>query len=55
MKLSEETWSVPEHKVSDVFVETLEESIDSLNVTEIEVSVETEETPSTGEIEATTG
>ena len=42
-------------EVSNVFVDTLEESIASLNVTEIEVSIETEETPSTGEIEATTG
>ena len=42
-------------EVSNVFVDTLEESIDSLNVTEIEVSIETEETPSTGEIEVTTG
>ena len=42
-------------EVSNVFVDTLEESIASLNVTEIEVSIETEETPSIGEIEVTTG
>ena len=42
-------------EVSNVFVDTLEESIASLNVTEIEVFIETEETPSTGEIDVTTG
>ena len=41
-------------EVSNVFVDTLEESIASLNVTEIEVSIETEETPSAGEIDVTT-
>ena len=55
VKLSEETWSDPEQVVSDVLVVTLEELISSENVTKIEVSVDTEETSSLGEIELITG
>ena len=39
LKLSDETWSVPEQVVSVVLVETLEELISSENVTEIEESL----------------
>ena len=53
-KLSEETWSDPEQVVSEVLVVTLEEFISSENETNTEVSVDTEETSSLGEIELTT-
>jgi len=54
VKLSEETWSVPEQVVSDVLVITLEELISSENVTEIEESMDVDRTPSLGDIELTT-
>jgi len=55
VKLSEETWSVPEQVVSDVLVITLEELISSENVTEIEESIDTDRTDSLGDIELITG
>jgi hypothetical protein len=54
LKLSDETWSVPEQVVSDVLVETLEELISSENVTEIEESIGIDRTSSLGDIELTT-
>jgi len=41
--------------VSEIFVEIVDEFISSENVTAIVVSVETDETPSEGEIEDTNG
>ena len=55
LKLSDDNWYVPEHDVLDVLVVTTEELISSENVTEVAVSVETEETPLLGEVEVTTG
>ena len=53
LKLSEETWKVSEQEVSDEFVVTVEEFISLENVTETEVSVETDASPSFGDIELT--
>ena len=54
LKLSEETWKVPEQEVSDEFVVTVEEFISLENVTEIEESMDTDWTSSLGDIELTT-
>ena len=55
LKLSEDTWRVPEQEVSDVFVVTLEELISLEKVTEIDVFMEIDETPSEGMREETIG
>ena len=55
LKLSDETWNVPEQDVFDEFVVTNVMSIDSENVTEIDVLVETEVSPLDGEVEETVG
>ena len=55
LKLSDETWNVPEQDVFDEFVVTNVVSIDSENVTEIDVLVETEVSPLDGEVKETVG
>ena len=54
VKLSEDTWRVPEQEVSDVFVVIVEEFISLENVTDSDVSVETDTSPSFGDIDLTT-
>ena len=53
LKLSDETWSVPEQVVPEVFVVTDEVSIVSEKVTEMVVLTETDVSESVGEVEAT--
>ena len=55
LKLSDETWNVPVQELFEVFVVIEEVSIDSENVTEIDVLVETEVSPLDGEVEETVG
>ena len=55
LKLSDETWNVPEHDVFDEFVVTEVVSIDSENVTVIEELTETEVSLSDGDVEETDG
>ena len=55
LKLSDETWIVPVQELFEVFVVIEEVSIDSENVTEIDVLVETEVSPLDGEVEETVG
>ena len=55
LKLSDETWIVPIQELFEVFVVIEEISIDSENVTEIDVLVETEVSPLDGEVEETVG
>ena len=55
LKLSDETWNVPEQDVFDEFVVTNVVSIDSENVTVIEELTETEVSLSDGDVEETDG
>ncbi len=55
LKLFDETWIVPLQELFEVFVVIEEVSIDSENVTEIDVLVETEVSPLDGEVEETVG
>ena len=55
LKLLEETWNDPEQDVFDEFVVIEEVSIDSENVTEIDVLVETEVSELVGEEDETVG
>ena len=55
LKLSEETWSDPEHVVLEVFIVTVVVSIASLKVTAIVELTETEVAESAGEDEETVG
>ena len=55
LKLSDETWNVPEQDVFDEFVVTNVVSIVSENVTVIEELTETEVSLSDGEVEETVG
>ena len=53
LKLSEDTWNVPEQEVSDVFVVTVDGSTGSESVIEILGVVETEDSESEGEVDET--
>ena len=53
LKLSDETWRVPEQEVPDVFVVTDEVFIVSEKVTEIVEIIDTEVSESAGEVETT--
>ena len=55
LKLSEDTWKVPEQEVSEVFVVTEVVSIVSEKVTEIDEETETDVSESEGEVEETVG
>ena len=55
LKLSEDTWKVPEQEVSEVFVVTEVVSIASEKVTEIDEETETDVSESEGEVEETVG
>ena len=55
LKLSEDTWKVPEQEVSEVFVVTEVVSIVSEKVTEIEEVIKTDVSESAGEDEETVG
>ena len=55
LKLSDDNWIVPVQELFEVFVVIEEVSIDSENVTEIDVLVETEVSPLDGEVEETDG
>ena len=55
LKLSDDNWIVPVQELFEVFVVIEEVSIDSENVTEIDVLVETEVSPLDGEVEETVG
>ena len=55
LKLSDETWNVPEQDVFDEFVVTNVVSIDSENVTVIEELTENEVSLSDGDVEETDG
>ena len=55
LKLSEETWSVPEQEVFAVFVVIVELSISSEKVTEMDESLSASVSESAGEVEETVG
>ena len=55
LKLSDETWNVPLQELFEVFVVIEEVSIDSENVTEMDVLIETEVSPLIGEVDETVG
>ena len=55
LKLSDETWNVPKHIVSKVFVVTELVSIVSEKVTETFDVIETEVSPSEGDVDETVG
>lgn len=55
LKLSDETWNVPLQELFEVFVVIEEVSIDSENVTEMDVLIETEVSPLVGEVDETVG
>ena len=55
LKLSDETWKVPEQDVFDEFVVTDVASIDSENITEMVEVTETEVSLSEGDVEETEG
>ena len=55
LKLSDETWNVPEQDVFDEFVVTNVVSIDSENTTEMEELTETEVSELVGEVDETVG
>ena len=55
LKLSDETWIVPLQELFEVFVVIEEVSIDSENVTEMDVLIETEVSPLIGEVDETVG
>ena len=55
LKLSEDTWKVPEQEVSEVFIVTEVVSIVSEKVTEIDEETETDVSESEGEVEETVG
>ena len=55
LKLSDETWNVPEQDVFDEFVVTNVVSIDSENITEMVEVTETEVSSSEGDVDETVG
>ena len=55
LKLSDETWNVPEQDVFDEFVVTNVVSIDSENITEMVEVTETEVSLSEGDVDETVG